>query len=148
MSESKNITQYYLVQPGTNIRMCGAYGVYIFSESVIDYNITPNWEKISVADYDAKYKSNESNPAVIPTIHPIIPTLYTDADSIDLIHIRQIGTNCYVTNNGKDIAMISGIHADLWAQRNYPLRLVNFADQLRGGQIYFTVVITQKEGAK
>lgn len=136
---------YHVVRSGTNIRQNGLGEPLMFDESVIDSNIEPGWEKMTVAEYDAKYRDTGMKAAPTPSACPIIPTLYTEADSIDAINIRQFGTNCYVSNNGNDIAMISGIHADLWPQRNYRSHLVNYADQFKGGQIYFTVVVTDKE---
>ena len=137
---------FYLVRKGTNVRATYELSkVLIVTEKVADDLLVTTYlvhEKISIASYEEKFGiGTKCEPIDIPDT--VVPTIYTEAENLDDITERQVGVNTHIYNNDVEIAVLSGIHEDLWRQPNYPERKLDFTNQIKHGRIYATVVITE-----
>ncbi len=139
---------FYLIRKGTNIRSTYDLNhVLIVTEEVADQMLATDYklhEKISVAEYEERF-GFERTDSFMDIPEAVVPTIFTVAESLDHIRVRQVGVNTHVFNKETqvDIAVISGIHENLWPQRNYPAGQIDFTNKVRNGRIYFTVVITE-----
>lgn len=142
--DKKNL--FYLVRKGTNIRATYDINrVLIVTDKVAEEMLATTYlihEKITVADYEEIFGIERTN---VSMDYPdtVVPTIFTVAEDLDDINYRQIGVNCHIYNKDVEIAIVSGVHEDLWYQRHYPMGKLDLTNQVKRGRIYATVVITK-----
>ena len=139
---------FYIVKKGTNDRHLIwlpdklRHRLYILDETGLKIRKDHNWddeEYLSITQYEDKFGIE---PTDEPTLmEMVIPTIYTVAESLDYITIRQTGVNCYIFNEEKYLAVLSGVHGNLSLERDYSKGIVNLT---KNGRIYATVTIDER----
>lgn len=121
---------FYIVKKGTNERQLiwlpetRMHQLYILDETGLKIRKDKNWDDEdypSIAQYEDKFGTERTY--ISPETATL--TIYTVAESLDHIIIRQTGVNCYIFNQEKYLAVLSGVHGDLSLERNYPRGTVN-----------------------